>query len=135
MHICIMHQISFREAQYCARRRLCNNSISQKGNKLACFANSSGSLRKQFGSWFLKKVSRGARFFVNAWYLKFQQGTHKNCVPEFLILSAPTLPSCRLVVFIDLNIHLYTYRWQKKIMLLLWTIVTYLFKKRLSIEY
>ena len=49
VHICIMYQTSFWEAQYHARGLLCNNNlersklkvyISLKGNELACFANS-----------------------------------------------------------------------------------------------
>ena len=41
-----------------------------------------------------------------AWHLESQQGTNKNCPPEFLIFSALELPSCGLVVFIDMNIYI-----------------------------
>ena len=57
----------------------------------------------------MEKVSQGAHFFeVHAWYLKSQQGTHKNFAPEFLILLALKLPSCELVIFMDINTYILT---------------------------
>ena len=44
-------------------------------------------------------------------HLKFQKDKQDNCTPEFLILSALKLPSCRLISFY--NNHLYTYRIQE----------------------
>ena len=66
--------------------------------------------------------------------------TKKKCVSEFPILSALELFLCGLVVFIDMNMHIPTgdkdlkkHSW-KKIMQLLWTVVTYLLKKMLNAE-
>ena len=39
------------------------------------------------------------------WNLKVQQGTQKRGLPEFLIPSALKLPSCGLVVFINMNTY------------------------------
>ena len=63
--------------------------ISLKENKLARFANSSGT---GFGSWFLKKnITKST--LLDPWYTphgtqKSQQGIQRNCVPEFATLSA-----------------------------------------------
>ena len=48
-------------------------------------------------------LRRGGRM-----YQKYQQCIQKNCAPEFPILLALKLPSCGLVVFIDLNTYILT---------------------------
>ena len=49
---------------------------------------------------------QGACFFVmHMWHQKLQQGTQKGGLLEFLILSALKLPSCGLVVFINMNTY------------------------------
>ena len=58
---------------------------------------------------FSKKVIESACFFVvPAWHLKSQQGTQKNCAPEFLILSALKLTPYGLVVFVNMKIYILT---------------------------
>ena len=76
---------------------------------------------------FGKKISQGARFFtmVHACTKKFQQG-----------IQPFKLPLCGLLVFIDMSTTCIYLRkeagvskyYLKKIMLLLWTVVTYLLK-------
>ena len=38
----------------------------------------------------------------------FKQGIQKNCVQEFQIISTLELPSCGLVVFMDMNTYILT---------------------------
>ena len=38
----------------------------------------------------------------------FKQGIQKNCVQEFPIISTLELPSCGLVVFVDMNTYILT---------------------------
>ena len=45
---------------------------------------------------------------MHMWHLKSQQGTQKKGSPEFLILSTLKLPSCGLVVFINMNTYILT---------------------------
>ena len=68
--------LTFEGHQILHMKRLCSNTlkkgdlkvyISQKENKLACFANSSGTRCR---SWFLKKVSQVSCFF-NVWYTPY----------------------------------------------------------------
>ena len=44
---------------------------------------------------------------ISSW-CKSQQGTRKNYAPKFIILSALNLPSCGLVVFINMKTYLLT---------------------------
>ena len=39
---------------------------------------------------------------------KFQQGTHKTCTLKFLFFSSLKLPSCGLVVSVDINANNFT---------------------------
>ena len=39
---------------------------------------------------------------------KSQQGTHKNCALKLLIFSPLKLPSCGLVVYVDMNTNKFT---------------------------
>ena len=133
-----------KQKQLCSNKTLKRNKlkfyISSKDTKLACFANE---LRLISGIWFVwlmicdfsKKVIESACFFVvPAWHLKSQQGTQKNCAPEFLILSALKLTSYGLVVFVNMKIYILTeakiskHSWHK-IMKLVWIVATYLIKK------
>ena len=47
-------------------------------------------------------------FVVQEWDLKSQQSTHKNCVPEFQILSTLKLRSCGMVIFLNMNNYMLT---------------------------
>ena len=47
----------------------------------------------------------------------YQQGTQKNCVLEFRILSSLKLGSCEPVEFIDMNTDILTESWNFKIFL------------------
>ena len=85
----------------------------------------------QFRSWFLKKS------ITRCTFLKCGARMHtKNYIAKFPIFSALKLPPCELVVFTDLiwtSIYLQKteiskYSW-KKIIQLLWTVLTYLLKK------
>ena len=78
---------------------------------------------------------RGTHFFtlvVHACTEKSQQTRHtkKNCVPQFLILSALKLTSCVLAIFVDMSTckGISKHSW-KKIMQLIWTAVTYSLEK------
>ena len=58
----------------------------------------------------------------------------KNCAPELLILSALKLPSCGLVVFIDMDTFILTEgrnfrNFSKENYANAWRVVTYLLKK------
>ena len=63
------------------------------------------------GLCFLNKSITRSTFLCGACLkqLKSQQSTHKNCAPEFLILSSLKLPICGLVVFINMNTYIVTY--------------------------
>ena len=122
VRFCHAPNIILRDTIHCARKQLCSNTL--KRNELKVFI----SLKKinwhvwriakthfrypHFSSSFLKKVSRDARLFTvvlaSAKLQKSQQGLQKNCVPEFPMLSAHKLPSCGLVVFIDMNTYIVT---------------------------
>ena len=54
----------------------------------------------------------------------------KNCVPQFPVLSALKLTSCVLAIFVDMNTYkgISKHSW-KKILQLIWTVVTYSPKK------
>ena len=47
-------------------------------------------------------------FVVQEWDLQSQQSTHKNCVPEFQILSTLKLRSCGMVIFLNMNNYMLT---------------------------
>ena len=47
-------------------------------------------------------------FVVQEWNLQSQQSTHKNCVPEFQILSTLKLRSCGMVIFLNMNNYMLT---------------------------
>ena len=50
-----------------------------------------------------KAVSQGSRFFaVHSWHLQSQHDTHKNCAQK----SPLKLPSCELVLFINMNTYI-----------------------------
>ena len=84
--------------------------ISKKGDKLAC-----KQIRLLSGTRFLKKVARSTFLcVVQLWHQKSKQGTHKNCAPEFLILSVLKLHPCGLVVFIDTNTDTDTYTYTRQ---------------------
>ena len=105
------HKISCKKmvvllAQYFKKKRIVKVYISLKGNKFACLSIGSGlflvhdcvhDFWEKYPKWHVYSLC-GARVHQNS-----KQGTHKNCVPEFLILSALKLPSCVPVVLIDLN--------------------------------
>ena len=54
----------------------------------------------------------------------------KNCVPQFPVLAALKLTSCVLAIFIDMSTYkgISKHSW-KKILQLIWTVVTYSLKK------
>ena len=113
---CIMHQTILLRAgaqvqNYRAQKQLCSNTskrnklkvyISLKQNELACFVNSEGSFKvHDLVHDFWKKCHNVSVFLCGASVApKVQQGTHKNCAPEFLILSTLKLPPSGLVVLI-----------------------------------
>ena len=85
----------------------------------------------QFRSWFLKKS------ITRCTFLKCGARMHtKNYIAKFPFFSAIKLPPCELVVFTDLiwtciylqKTGISKYSW-KKIIQLLWTVLTYLLKK------
>ena len=47
-------------------------------------------------------------FVVQDWDLQSQQSTHKNCVPEFQILSTLKLRSWGMVIFLNMNNYMLT---------------------------
>ena len=119
LHVCIMNQVSLRDREYCVQKQLRSNAlkrnelkvyISLNSNKLACFWNSQGSFQvHDLVDDFWKKCPRGARFFAveQTCTKSLKQGIQKNCITKFSILSALKLPSCGVVVFIDMNTFLY----------------------------
>ena len=60
--------------------------------------------------WFLQKSYIARYTFLRGVRAApiYQQGAQKNCVLEFLILSALKITSCELVVFIDMSTYILT---------------------------
>ena len=112
-----MNQVSWRGREYCVQKQLRSNAlkrnelkvyISLNSNKLAC-NNSQGFFQVHDLVDDFWKCPRGARFFAveQTCTKSLKQGIQKNCITKFSILSALKLPSCGVVVFIDMNTFLY----------------------------
>ena len=105
---------ALRGRKYRAQKRLCASTlkrnklkvcISLKGNKICMFCKKLRIFSSiWFGLCFLKKLSRGVHFTccINEPEVS-KQGMQEYCTLEFLILSVIKLPSCGLVLFIDIN--------------------------------
>ena len=102
---CYGPNILLRSTIYHAQNRLCSSTlkrnkskvyISLKGNKLTCFAKK------------LRLFSGGARFFVvaHAWTKRLNKA-YKKMRSEISDLTLK-IPSCELVVLIDLNTYILT---------------------------
>ena len=111
---------------------------SLKENKLACFTNSKGSFQVLDLVRDFEKVLPACtrNMFLHLGCERMYQKVSankaykKNCVPQFPILSALKLTSSVLAIFVDMNTYkgISKHSW-KKIMQLIWTVVTYSLKK------
>ena len=90
VHLSIMHQTSFWGGR----------NIVQENDRAHL---------KTRGSFLKKSITRCTFLQHDShMHLKSQRGIQKNCVSKFPVLSALKSPSCRLVVFIDMNTNILT---------------------------